>query len=157
MRSQKRLRRRFAGGWSNATVGAQRCFACRTTSFVPRPEEPSDISHTLHRGEPLNQPVHPHADPVGHKSRGRPQMKPFIVIPAAVVIVTILVAAQSKQPVETEATVKKEILRIENERNRAVVSGDAAVLDRLTAADYTFITLRGEVRTKDEIVKGFRS
>ena len=84
-------------------------------------------------------------------------MKPFIVTAAAVVIVTAVVAAQSRQAVETEAAVKQEILRIENERNRAVVSGDAAALDRLTAADYTFITLRGELRTKDEIVKGFKS
>ena len=27
----------------------------------------------------------------------------------------------------------------------------------MTADDYTFITLRGELRTKSEIVKGFRS
>jgi len=84
-------------------------------------------------------------------------VKPFILTSAAVVIVTIVVAAQSRQHGETEAMVKQEILRIEDERNRAVVSGDAAALDRLTAADYTFITLRGELRTKDEIVKGFRS
>jgi len=84
-------------------------------------------------------------------------MKPFIVTAAAVVIVTAVVGAQSRQAVETEAAVKQEILRIENERNRAVVSGDAAALDRLTAADYTFITLRGELRTKDEIVQGFKS
>ena len=56
--------------------------------------------------------------------------------------------------VQTDAAVKEEILRLEHERNRAAVDGDAAALDRLTAADYTFITLRGELRTKDEIVKG---
>src|SRR5208337_327091 len=34
---------------------------------------------------------------------------------------------------------------------------DASALDRMTAEDYTFITLRGELRTKSEIVNGFRS
>jgi hypothetical protein len=34
---------------------------------------------------------------------------------------------------------------------------DAAALDRMTADDYTFITLRGELRTKSETVKGFQS
>lgn len=84
-------------------------------------------------------------------------MKPFTATAATIAMAAIVVAAQSRQPVETEATVKQEILRIENERNRAVVSGDAAALDRLTAADYSFITLRGELRTKQEIVNGFKS
>jgi ketosteroid isomerase-like protein len=84
-------------------------------------------------------------------------MKTFAGTGAAVLIVTIMAAAQGKQADESAATVRQEILRIENERNRAVVSGDAAALDRLTAADYTFITLRGELRTKDGIIKGFKS
>src|SRR5262249_40293771 len=45
----------------------------------------------------------------------------------------------------------------EEERNRAILQGDAAALQRTTADDYTFITLRGELRTRSEIVKGFQS
>jgi len=52
---------------------------------------------------------------------------------------------------------EEEIKSIEEERNRAILSGDAATLDRMTADDYTFITLRGELRSKAEIVKGFQS
>lgn len=52
---------------------------------------------------------------------------------------------------------EEEIRSLENERNVAILNGDAAALDRMTADDYTFITLRGELRTKSEIVKGFRS
>jgi len=37
--------------------------------------------------------------------------------------------------VQTDAAMKEEILRLEHERNRAVVDGDAGALDRLTAAD----------------------
>jgi len=50
---------------------------------------------------------------------------------------------------------KEEIRALEAARNDAIVHGDAAVLERMTSDDYTFITLRGELRTKAEIVKGF--
>jgi ketosteroid isomerase-like protein len=52
---------------------------------------------------------------------------------------------------------EEEIKSLEQERNVAILNGDAAALDRMTADDYTFITLRGELRTKSEIVKGFQS
>ena len=52
---------------------------------------------------------------------------------------------------------KEEIRALENERNQAILKGDAATLERMTSDDYTFITLRGELRTKVEIVKGFSS
>lgn len=52
---------------------------------------------------------------------------------------------------------EQEIRMLEEERNRAILKGDAAALERMTADDYTFITLRGELRTKSEIVKGFQS
>ena len=50
---------------------------------------------------------------------------------------------------------KEEIRALELARNEAIVHGDAAALERMTSDDYTFITLRGELRTKAEIVKGF--
>jgi uncharacterized protein (TIGR02246 family) len=50
---------------------------------------------------------------------------------------------------------KEEIRALEFARNEAIVHGDAAALERMTSDDYTFITLRGELRTKAEIVKGF--
>jgi len=49
----------------------------------------------------------------------------------------------------------EEIRALETARNEAIVHGDAATLERMTSDDYTFITLRGELRTKAEIVKGF--
>lgn len=63
----------------------------------------------------------------------------------------------SGQQVNAGDSTKKEIERLEEQRNRAILSGDAATLERMTADDYTFITLRGELRTKAEIVKGFQS
>ena len=55
------------------------------------------------------------------------------------------------------SSAEKEIRALEEERNQAILHGDAAALERMTSDDYTFITLRGELRTKAEIVKGFRS
>jgi uncharacterized protein (TIGR02246 family) len=52
-------------------------------------------------------------------------------------------------------TSKEEIRALETARNEAIVHGDAPALERMTSDDYTFITLRGELRTKAEIVKGF--
>jgi ketosteroid isomerase-like protein len=52
-----------------------------------------------------------------------------------------------------EATIKA----LEEERNQAILHGDVAALDRMTSEDYTFITLRGELRTKAEILRDFRS
>ena len=63
----------------------------------------------------------------------------------------------SGQTASADEPAKQEIKALEEARNRAIVSGDAAALDRMTSDDYTFITLRGELRTKAEIVKGFQS
>ena len=52
---------------------------------------------------------------------------------------------------------EQEVKSLDRERNVAILNSDAAALDRMTADDYTFITLRGELRTKSEIVKGFQS
>lgn len=48
-----------------------------------------------------------------------------------------------------------EILALERARNEAILRGDSATLAAMTSDDYTFITLRGELRTKEEIVRGF--
>ena len=57
---------------------------------------------------------------------------------------------------QTSAEVAREEVReLEKARNEAIVHGDAAALERMTSDDYTFITLRGELRTKAEIINGF--
>ena len=80
-------------------------------------------------------------------------------IACSIVLATVFLSCllASAQKGDAEYSIKQEIESLEEERNRAVLSGDAAALDRMTADDYTFITLRGELRTKVEIVKGFQS
>jgi ketosteroid isomerase-like protein len=55
----------------------------------------------------------------------------------------------------TSSAAVDEILALERTRNEAILHGDSATLAAMTADHYTFITLRGELRTKEEIVKGF--
>ena len=82
----------------------------------------------------------------------------LIVAISAVSLLVAAIQAQNKAAVPgSEEAAKRTILQLEEERNHAIVNGDAAVLERMTSDDYTFITLRGELRTKAEIVKGFRS
>ena len=83
-------------------------------------------------------------------------MRQMILCTCAALALAIFVAAQSRNAAADSAA-KQEILKIERERNTAIIKGDAAALERMTTDDYTFITLRGELRTKAEIVQGFRS
>ena len=69
-------------------------------------------------------------------------------------------SAQTRQPGASSAattSAEDEIKNLEETRNQAVLHGDVGTLDRMTSDDYTFITLRGEMRTKSDILKGFAS
>jgi len=68
-------------------------------------------------------------------------------IACSIVLATVFLSCllASAQKGDAEYSIKQEIESLEEERNRAVLSGDAAALDRMTADDYTFITLRGEL------------
>jgi ketosteroid isomerase-like protein len=70
---------------------------------------------------------------------------------------SLMAQLQTADSAPSAVGARDEILRLEEERNRAIVAGDFAALDRMTSDDYTFITLRGELRTKAEIVRGFKS
>ena len=71
-------------------------------------------------------------------------------------VVALAMPLQTAPSPRVERTVS-EILDLERARNDAILHGDAAALDRMTSDDYTYITLRGELRTKADIVKGFAS
>ncbi len=81
----------------------------------------------------------------------------FAYLLVVAVMLSWCLAAQAQKAIDSSLSTEEQIRSIEEERNRAILSGDAATLDRMTADDYTFITLRGELRTKAEIVKGFQS
>jgi len=66
-------------------------------------------------------------------------------------------ASQTDLSPKPQTTVEREIESLEEARNQAVLYGDVAALDRITSDDYTFVTVRGELRTKSDILKGFAS
>jgi len=72
-------------------------------------------------------------------------------------LLILLASAQDNTVASRDAATVEEIKRLEEARNQAILRGDAAALERMTADDYTFITLKGELRTKADIVKGFAS
>jgi len=84
---------------------------------------------------------------------------------STVLILTLIASAscalaQTRQPAVASMAAtgaEDEIKKLEEMRNQALLHGDVATLDRMTSDDYTFITLRGEMRTKSEILKGFAS
>src|SRR6185369_1104806 len=84
------------------------------------------------------------------------QMKLITLLAAFVLALVTCISAQRNR-VPTDADTKDEILKLEKERNQAIISGDAGALERMTSDDYTFITLRGELRTKAEIIQGFKT
>src|SRR6266699_6734963 len=87
-------------------------------------------------------------------------MRVLIILILSVIAYGNYAAAQTSQTnvlPKPQTTVEREILNLEEARNQAVIHGDVTALDRMTSDDYTFITLRGELRTKSDILKGFAS
>jgi len=82
------------------------------------------------------------------------------IIPILSVIAYAHAAAQTSQTnvsAKPQTPVEREIEDLEEARNQAVLHRDVTALDRMTSDDYTFITLKGELRTKADILKGFAS
>ena len=90
-----------------------------------------------------------------HPASGESMKLACLFVVAAMLSACLM--AQAQKASDSSLSTEDQIKSIEEERNRAILSGDAATLDRMTTDDYTFITLRGELRTKAEIVKGFQS
>jgi ketosteroid isomerase-like protein len=86
-------------------------------------------------------------------------MKIPIILILSVIAYPHYAAAQTSAAAsaKTQTSVEREIKSLEEARNQAVLHGDVAALDRMTSGDYTFITLKGELRTKADVLKGFAS
>jgi ketosteroid isomerase-like protein len=86
-------------------------------------------------------------------------MKIPIILILSVIAYAHYAAAEtsSDASVKNQTNVEREIKSLEEARNQAVLHGDVTALDRMTSDDYTFITLKGELRTKGDILKGFAS
>lgn len=89
--------------------------------------------------------------------------RPIVLLALLATMVTsYLWAQQDKTPPAHQrgasaSNVQESIKKIEMERNEAISHSDTATLDRMTADDYTIIDLFGRLRTKSEIIQGFKS
>ena len=87
-------------------------------------------------------------------------MKVSRILILTLIVHTGCASAQTRQsavPSTAATSAEDEIKSLEETRNQAILHGDVAVLDRMTSDDYTFITLRGEMRTNSDILRGFAS
>jgi ketosteroid isomerase-like protein len=86
-------------------------------------------------------------------------MKSPIILILSVIAYAHYAAAETSldASAKNQTSVEREIKSLEEARNEAVLHGDVTALDRMTSDDYTFITLKGELRTKGDILKGFAS
>jgi uncharacterized protein (TIGR02246 family) len=66
-------------------------------------------------------------------------------------------ASASPAPQHGSTSAMEAIRKLEDERNQAILHGDAAALEKMTSDDYTFVTLRGEMLAKNDIVRNFRT
>ncbi len=81
----------------------------------------------------------------------------FLTIAAGTLAVSLAKNFNSAAPGQAGGSVQDEIKKLEQERNQAVLHGDTAALDRMSSADYTFIDQWGELRSKAQILDGFKS
>jgi ketosteroid isomerase-like protein len=85
-------------------------------------------------------------------------MKYIVTFALAIIAFALVSSAHADRDDHVAGKSAVEAIRmLEEERNQAILHGDAAALERMTSDDYTFVTLRGEMLTKAAIVQNFRS
>jgi len=84
-------------------------------------------------------------------------MKKSVISILAIFAVALVSSTQAGSDKHAARSAVAAIRLLEEERNQAILHGDAAALERMTSDDYTFVTLRGEMLTKAAIVQNFRS
>lgn len=85
--------------------------------------------------------------------------KMFLLVAGASALCFTLISA-TPEPTSSPSpgvAAQEEIKKIEQRRNEALLKHDTATLALMTSDDYTFINQRGELRTKAEILAGFKS
>jgi ketosteroid isomerase-like protein len=70
---------------------------------------------------------------------------------------SVLVAQMTGDKSAPKGKVEQELIKLEQDRTQAAVRGDTTFLEQNTADDYTFITPRGMLRTKAQLLEDFKS
>lgn len=81
-----------------------------------------------------------------------------ITVCVVLVFATLLAQAQTRSQNKIQSTnAEREVLRLEQERNKALLRGDTATTARLLADDFIEITATGKIRTRAQILAEFES
>ena len=84
-------------------------------------------------------------------------MRRILLLPLLTVALAGFVRAQGTRGNQADAENAKEVLKVEEERNQAVLKGDADVLDRIYSDDFAYTNESGETPSKAQFVANFRS
>lgn len=84
-------------------------------------------------------------------------MRRILVLPLLAIALASFTKAQGTISSKTEAIDDKEVMKIENEQNRALLKGDTAVLERLWPDDFAYTNANGQLLSKAQIIEGLRS
>ncbi len=79
----------------------------------------------------------------------------LVVLAIAAVAVSLGQMAENKSA--PQGKVEQELIKLEQDRAQAVIRGDTAFLEQNTADDYTFITPRGTLMTKAQLLANLKS
>jgi hypothetical protein len=58
---------------------------------------------------------------------------------------------------QTKPDLEQEVVKVDDERNLAILHGDVATLDRILDKDFTLTSSNGKTHTKEELLEDFRS
>src|SRR5437764_6800641 len=87
-------------------------------------------------------------------------MKRTLAIALVAIAALYLAPSQTTAQKDKKAgntNVQEQLKKLEMDRAQAVVKGDTATLDRMSAADYTVINISGQLLTKAEILDAIKS
>jgi ketosteroid isomerase-like protein len=86
-------------------------------------------------------------------------MKPILALAVFALVASPFSVGQMTDEKSTSknAKVEQQLIDLEKQRSEAVVKGDTATLDKMTAEDYLFTNPLGQVRTKAQILQDLKS
>jgi ketosteroid isomerase-like protein len=84
-------------------------------------------------------------------------LRQIFLLPLLVLALAGLGRARGTDAYQADSEVEKEILKLESERDQAMIKGDIATLDRIFADDYFWVSVNGTIHVKAERLADLRS
>ena len=81
----------------------------------------------------------------------------FVLAVLAMAASSVALGQMTEDKAAPKGKLEQELIKLEKDRAQAAVRADTAFLDQNTADDYTFITPRGVLTTKAQMLAAFKS